>query len=42
MEKVMTIPLYIHLAVNASRNADNVSALDRQNISKYSAGTCEY
>ena len=34
--------LLLYLALNASNNADKVSALDRQNISKYSAGPCEY
>ena len=33
--------LCLVLAENASFNAGNVSALDRQNLSKYSAGPCE-
>ena len=37
-----SLSLYTYIAVNASINAGNVSALDRQNIGKYSAGPCEY
>ena len=33
--------LSIYLAVNVSNNAGNVSALDRQKLGKYSAGSCE-
>ena len=31
-----------YLANNASLNAVNVSALDRQNLNQYSAGPCEW
>ena len=33
---------FSNLAENASLNAGNVSLLDRQNLSKYSAGPCEW
>ena len=33
---------YCYTANNASLNALNVSALDRQNLSQYSAGPCEW